>query len=654
MNITAYLRHLTTLLCPLLLAFGCMAEASAQAVVTTAGMPSLSATFDILRQNRSLYMTYQDSVHTAFSDDAWTGFLTRRAATFHDIHGQNSQLLGQLSAYFEQDKSLIPDAAYDSLYTWTDDMFRRSYEDPFLLEQFTGYLLPHFEAKADTVRLFRLYHMAGYYNLEIARSYEREALSQAVGYFRHNIEMSHQCSELTMDAVNTVALDYMNVCFSLAAIGGVPVQESLSLTCDFAGFIEQYAEQMGERLPVYQSYLRRLHSTSFRIYSNMVDLSNPADSAALMQMFEASPYREADLSSCVTAEDSVFYHYCQCLIGKIPVDAAFEACDGLLLSQMERGDRLQEGINERDIQQISNNLTATLDLLNRSSLTFDGKQERIIDYVDRLVLLVQRANVEHDVTFFDHMLAELSCDGIIFRYLPTEKKEPFMSELAVKSQIGTVNHVNMVENLCLILLDGLIDDCPEQFVGMMDCHSVAEVQAHRQELLQYMGMAARFHDLGKNAMAEIVSNDYRRLTDHEFAILKSHPARAMKYLDIDPLFDKYKDVAMGHHKWYNGQGGYPASFDNVASPWRPFIDLLTICDCLDAATDFLGRNYRDSKTFDVVIGEFQAEAGTRYNPVMVGALTSDAQLMARLSQCVSSDRLRLVSEVRKRYMVSER
>ena len=46
-----------------------------------------------------------------------------------------------------------------------------------------------------------------------------------------------------------------------------------------------------------------------------------------------------------------------------------------------------------------------------------------------------------------------------------------------------------------------------------------------------------------------------------------------RYLSIDEDVARYVDIARGHHKFYNGKGGYPNDFDNTASPERFMIDI---------------------------------------------------------------------------------
>lgn len=56
--------------------------------------------------------------------------------------------------------------------------------------------------------------------------------------------------------------------------------------------------------------------------------------------------------------------------------------------------------------------------------------------------------------------------------------------------------------------------------------------------------------------------------------------------------------------------GYPADFDNTASKDRFLIELIHISDCLDAATDFVGRSYKNGKKFSQCMEELSQGKGT--------------------------------------------
>ena len=96
------------------------------------------------------------------------------------------------------------------------------------------------------------------------------------------------------------------------------------------------------------------------------------------------------------------------------------------------------------------------------------------------------------------------------------------------------------------------------------------------------------------------------------------------------------DIVLGHHKWYDGKGGYPEYFDNTQSPYHVLIDILSLADCLEAATSQLGRNYRRNKHYDDVVAEFEAQAGTRYNPELVHILKTQPTLSDELRRICES------------------
>ena len=158
------------------------------------------------------------------------------------------------------------------------------------------------------------------------------------------------------------------------------------------------------------------------------------------------------------------------------------------------------------------------------------------------------------------------------------------------------------------------------------------------EVLDYIVPAALFHDIGKNGMIPIINTQHRKLNDYEFNIIQTHPQKGSDYLSSDPDFLIYQPVALGHHRSYDGTRGYPLSFDNTASPYRDAIDLIHICDCLDAATDYLSRNYHRAKPFDVVLNELKAGRGTEYNPDMVDVILSDRELYNDLKMLTEQNR----------------
>jgi len=103
-----------------------------------------------------------------------------------------------------------------------------------------------------------------------------------------------------------------------------------------------------------------------------------------------------------------------------------------------------------------------------------------------------------------------------------------------------------------------------------------------EEQTRSAGIAGLMHDLGKAAMPMDVLNKPGKLTDAEFAIIKTHPEEGYKLLqsgtDVDPLV---LDVCLYHHEKVDGSG-YPKGLkgDQISL----FAKMGAVCDVYDAIT----------------------------------------------------------------------
>lgn len=220
----------------------------------------------------------------------------------------------------------------------------------------------------------------------------------------------------------------------------------------------------------------------------------------------------------------------------------------------------------------------------------------------------------------------------MMKYMDTQdEKELWLFELLIRRQLTTYLHSVMVMHLAEALCSEVKESRPELF------DSLAEIK--EEEILDYVHCCALLHDVGKTKITDIVNTQGRKLWDNEFCGIKQHPVYGAEMVNTDRDLAKYHDVVIGHHKFYDGKGGYPEDFDNTLSPYRIFIDLITICDCIDAATDNLGRNYKTAKTLDMVLEELIEGKGHRYNPDLVEVIEKSEGLRKKMQYIVSEGRM---------------
>ena len=172
---------------------------------------------------------------------------------------------------------------------------------------------------------------------------------------------------------------------------------------------------------------------------------------------------------------------------------------------------------------------------------------------------------------------------------------------------------------------------------MLSLTDPAEVADYKDALITLMYNSARCHDIGKILIANIVNTQIRRLSDMEYSYIKFHPKWSYEILIRNRHLQPYAEIALGHHRSYDGRSGYPMYYKNTKSKFRILIDLMTVSDCLDAATDVFGRNYARGKLFDSVIAEFRKSAGVKYNPDIINFILETPQVQDSLRELTSQD-----------------
>jgi response regulator RpfG family c-di-GMP phosphodiesterase len=190
------------------------------------------------------------------------------------------------------------------------------------------------------------------------------------------------------------------------------------------------------------------------------------------------------------------------------------------------------------------------------------------------------------------------------------------------NHMPTYAHSMMVSHLMVCFVSWFIDNGSEKLIGICGTKNAAEVIEKSALILDETRLAGLAHDIGKIAYIQAVSIISRRLTSGEFELIKRHPDEGKYYLE-DSDFGFIPDVIRGHQKTYDGKSGYPDDFDNTKSSFKFMIDICSVSDCIDAATDDIGRSYQQSKTGDVIMNEIIAQSPDRYNPDIANALRDE-------------------------------
>lgn len=225
-----------------------------------------------------------------------------------------------------------------------------------------------------------------------------------------------------------------------------------------------------------------------------------------------------------------------------------------------------------------------------------------------------------------------------------------VAEMFINRQVTTVIHSKMVSKLAGTIASYLILENPDAFVGVCGTKSPEEVLKKKREIIGFVEMAGSCHDIGKILCTDIINLQTRKIVDDEFKQIKKHTIVGYQVADAIPAFKKYKNIILHHHLGYDRKSGYPLLEDVQRGDTDIVTDIITICDCLDAATDALGRNYSKAKKFEKLMDEFLSASGTRYSDIIVSLLQENKELYEKLRNMVEEEREKTYFEIYHNYV----
>ncbi|MBC3885912.1 HD-GYP domain-containing protein [Undibacterium griseum] len=116
------------------------------------------------------------------------------------------------------------------------------------------------------------------------------------------------------------------------------------------------------------------------------------------------------------------------------------------------------------------------------------------------------------------------------------------------------------------------------------------------------------HDLGKVGVPDAILRKADRLTDDEYAVIKTHPDIGLRMLSGHPLAQLVSDAVFLHHERPDGMG-YPRGLAGDAIP--DMARIVGICDAFDAMTSH--RPYRSGMPRDKAIAIIREFQGTQFD-----------------------------------------
>jgi HD-GYP domain-containing protein (c-di-GMP phosphodiesterase class II) len=142
--------------------------------------------------------------------------------------------------------------------------------------------------------------------------------------------------------------------------------------------------------------------------------------------------------------------------------------------------------------------------------------------------------------------------------------------------------------------------------------------------LRCLRLVARLHDIGKIGIPDAILKKPTKLTDEDWAIMKTHAVRGERIVAAATTLEDAPEIARGvrhHHERYDGRG-YP---DGLAGESIPIASrMVAIADTYDAMASV--RMYGLGHTHEDIMRELQRVVGAQH----------DAYLMAKFAVLIES------------------
>lgn len=604
--------------------------------------------FDILAQNRLTYNHYNDSIFLIKEHDKWVNYFRRRAIKNHQIFAANQEIMRGIKEFLTKHGDSIPEEIYlDFCHSIEQRYVRKNLYDPFLLVRMSrilekgGAYLPDSVKYTNVFNLWRLYGYEQMWNLGGDVKYLRKAYQAGKAILSEDAKRYPH-----YDFALAGALEYMSNTIWLA-FGLETIQDFEEHYRRLDDFLKR--EDLDEIVVPEQKRdlleLQQVKDEAFlcNVYYYTPTIIDSYVRDSLTQAVISRNLQKAELSNIAFIR-TVFL---QMKARQISSREAWLRCKN---HYHEKWLKYRDSpMNDRIIRDYLRPLYIFLIINDEADVPVSQKKKTIWKMSQDMVTAFGKRKDFQGNTDFVRELFRLSTHRRLVKYLSYKQMIRFMSGLNVSTQVTTYAHSIHVAKIARVLLDGVLRYKPELLKGVFGYKNTEEILKHKRTLRSFIFSAGKVHDIGKNAIVSVVNNEYLPLTDDEFDIIRLHPRLGEIFLRVVPGLEIFHDTTVGHHKWYNGKGGYPADFDNTKSPIRFLIDIVTLSDCLQAATECVGRNYRISKTFEVVMPELRAGAGTKYNPDLVALIDAYPKLAKKLHHLVENGWIEIYYRIYSRF-----
>lgn len=593
-------------------------------------MQEIRGLFDLYMNNMNRNSAMATELLIPMEEEEWIELLKRQAKENADLYEENAKTIQEIQNYCEHLDEEVAEALFDGAWK----MYNESYHDCEVLLMVFHAIRKFYEEKDDFEKLI-LIDSAIYYEEYEVQNYRagkaQRSMEKPLEWERCQKEYSNLQNERARYEIFNC---YYNYLLSRLATNNISLKEGFDLYKKIHFFWESVEVQLVDGANEQLKELMLKFPFILLLVEHNIDEYDDETKDLFCRL--AIHYYDVQIRKEKTVEKVHYqvhaaYLHALCLQGKITYEEITKEYADFFF--VRSGHLLEKSVISTYEEKYLFEIIRILIQWMKCGCSKETQQELSERIIRRMKEITDHHSFLERDPYLDILVSD--CCASLVGYLDgISQKERLIFSPLIRRQLPTYLHSVMVAKLARVLTTEVYDIYPELFA--------TSVNNTKESAVEFVYKAALCHDVGKTKVADVVNSQCRRLNDFEFDCIRQHPIYGSELAKSDTTFAQYKDVIIGHHKFYDGTAGYPVDFDNTTSPDRVFIDIVTICDCIDAATDNLGRNYKSAKDFYQILKELEAGSGTRYNPYVVECLSKDISLQEKMEYITNEGRCHMM------------
>lgn len=614
-------------------------------------LPDFKHCFDVWLQNRTIYNQLNDSVFHIKDYKDWTDFFNRRSVKVHQLYEEDKQIMQGYAALYESDLVHVSTEAYVGL---RDEFFRDitsgNMDDPFILLEVCSILekggtqVPDSLKSTNLINALRLYGYVQLWNMGGDVEYMKKA------YQCGKFLLSDEAKRYPYYTYSySAAMRYMTRTWWL-----VLKMQTIPEYRECCGRLAEYLARPDiDKLisPVLKKQLQHILDTSDE---SLVRNTYLVDSETMPKQEADSIMRQVVKRNLANPHLSSLSYlrtlYMQMKLGEITGREAWQKA----MECYEKYWGVAKN-KQMDVYQLDDYLQPfyTFFYINyKSGMPVDVKRKTVQRMTQDIEMAFRnRKNLRRNTEYVRDLL-RLSTYDKVTMYLTPEEVERFLNALNIATQPASYVHSLNTAKITNELMMGILKYQPQLLVGTLGNETVQDVKKNKKSLMKFAYQSALYHDIGKNSIASLTSKGHRPLMREERKLMQKHTVFALKYLGQTPTLAQYSDIAVGHHKWYNGKGGYPEDFNNTKSSLRFMIDIVAIADHIQSAAEQCVRTENYANPLVAELEALRQGAGTQFNPDLVSLIDNHQEIKDKIAYLVDEGWVKTSYEIARTYKES--